>query len=144
MTKRRYNRSKLSKLLNSKEELVYETTVEDCVEWFRILNRELFNSRLPNIDYVDIRWRRKSWAYYQYFVNKDTKEKESCLNMNKRYKSKKFFVEVLAHELVHHYQFMYDESDMQEEGGHGESFMRWKSVFEKKGLNLVKSYEDEK
>ena len=55
--------------------------------------------------------------------------------MNKRYKSKQIFVEVLAHEMVHHYQYIYNE-----EVGHGSSFLKWRDKFNKKGLNLVKVY----
>jgi hypothetical protein len=135
--------SKLEKLITSKEEKKYETTIEDCEEWFHILNEEIFDNKLPVVDYVDIRWRRKAWAYYHYVTDsKNPNIKETALMMNKRYKSKQFFVEVLAHELVHHYQFMFDE-DMEDEDGHGESFMKWKDKFNEKGLKLVKSYDNE-
>jgi len=137
---KRTRKTKLQKLLTSKEEHLYETTFEDCEEWFRVLNRELFNNKLPDIDYVDIRWRRKAYAYYEYIG--DTKDKDfqlTVLNMNKKYKSKKFFVEVLAHEMVHHYQFVFDEPI-----GHGKSFERWADTFNKKGLKLYKVYGDEK
>jgi len=94
---------------------------------------------LPDIDYVDIRWRRKAFGYYEYVTDtKDPNYKMSVLNMNKRYKSKKFFVEVLAHEMVHHYQFMNDEPM-----GHGPSFEKWSDKFSKKGLKLFKVYGDE-
>lgn len=134
------HKSKLEKLItDDSDEKTYITKAEDCEEWFHILNEELFDNKLPVIDFVDIRWRRKSWAYYQYTLDtNDPEYKESLLCMNKKYTNKKFFVEVLAHELVHHYQFIFDEPM-----GHGPSFMRWCEIFNKKGLNLVKSYGDE-
>ena len=136
---KRKRKTKLQRLLASDEENTYETKIEDCEEWFRVLNRELFNNSLPDIDYVDIRWRRKAFGYYEYIIDtKDPNYKMSVLNMNKRYKSKKFFVEVLAHEMVHHYQFMNDEPM-----GHGPSFEKWNDKFNKKGLNLFKVYGDE-
>jgi len=131
--------SKLENLLASCEEKTYMTTTEDCQEWFHVLNEELFENKLPVIDFVDIRWRRKSWAYYQYVLDtQDPTYKESVLCMNKKYTNKKFFVEVLAHELVHHYQFMFDEPM-----GHGPSFERWYEIFNQKGLKLVKSYGED-
>lgn len=136
---KRKRKTKLQRLLTSDEENTYETKIEDCEEWFRVLNRELFNNSLPDIDYVDIRWRRKAFGYYEYITDtKDPNYKLSVLNMNKRYKSKKFFVEVLAHEMVHHYQFMNDEPM-----GHGPSFEKWSDKFSKKGLKLFKVYGDE-
>lgn len=127
-------KSKLSKLLSSKEEYVYETTVEDCQKWFNILNRELFNSSLPKVHEIDIRWRRGAHAWYDY-EESEPGTGTSRLLMNKRYKSKQFFVEVLAHEMVHHYQYINNE-----EVDHGSSFIKWRDKFNKKGLNLVEAY----
>ena len=60
--------SKLQKLLNSKEDTTYETTLEDCQKWFRILNKEIFDSKLPPVDDIDIRWRRNTYAFYYYEI----------------------------------------------------------------------------
>lgn len=126
-------KSKLAKLLQTNERYEYNTTIEDCQEWFNILNRELFDNSLSPVDEIDIRWRRQAYAYYDY----DEKNPNGIckLLMNKRYKSKQFFVEVLAHEMVHHYQYTNNE-----EMGHGSSFLKWRDKFNKKGLNLSKAY----
>lgn len=127
-------KSKLAKLLSTKERYEYETTIEDCQSWFNVLNRELFDNSLPPLDEIDIRWRRKAHAWYDYDEAKPGYGTAKLL-MNKRYKSKQFFVEVLAHEMVHHYQYVYNE-----EMGHGSSFLKWRDKFNKKGLNLSKAY----
>lgn len=127
-------KSKLAKLLSIKERYEYDTTIEDCQKWFNILNRELFDSSLPPIDEIDIRWRRGALAWYDY-DERHPGYGVAKLLMNKRYKSKQFFVEVLAHEMVHHYQYIYNE-----EMGHGSSFFKWRDKFNKKGLNLVRAY----
>lgn len=135
MAKTKY-KSKLQKLLDDSVEQLYETTHEDCEKWFRILNRELFNSALDPVDEIDIRWRRGTHAYYESWIDtKDPTYQYTKLCMNKRYKSKKFFVEVLAHELVHHYQFLNEGK-----ASHGDSFVSWMDTFNKKGLRLVKAY----
>ena len=126
-------KSKLAKLLESHDRYEYQTTIEDCQKWFNILNRELFDNSLLPVDEIDVRWRRKAHAYYDY---DDRKQNGLCkLLMNKKYKSKQFFVEVLAHEMVHHYQYMNGEIM-----GHGPSFIKWRDKFNKKGLNLVRVY----
>lgn len=119
--------------MKSPEKNNYETTYEDCISWFNILNNELFNNELPKIDKIDIRWRRGCHAQYECYVGK--RVKYCALHMNKKYKSKQFFVEVLAHELVHHYQYANGL-----ELNHGESFLNWKTKFSKKGLCLEKGY----
>jgi len=127
-------KSKLEKLLQTNEHYEYETTIEDCQKWFNILNREIFNNSLPKIDEIDIRWRRGAHAWYDYDDRYEGTGVTKLL-LSKRYKSKKFFVEVLAHEMVHHYQYIYNE-----EMGHGSSFFKWRDKFNKKGLNLVRAY----
>lgn len=130
----RKRRTKLQKVMEEKCELVYETTLEDCRLWFNVLNRELFDNSLPLVDEIDIRWRRGAHAWYDYDEAKPGYG--TCrLLMNKRYKSKQFFVEVLAHEMIHHYQYIYNE-----EMGHGSSFFKWRDKFNKKGLNLSRAY----
>lgn len=131
-------RSSLEKLLQSDDVNTYETTYEDVEKWFRILNREVFDGALREVDEIDIRWRRGTYAYYHYTYEADPKKPKyeyTKLCMNKRYKSKQFFVEVLAHELVHHYQFINGEST-----SHGPTFCRWSDKFNKKGLKLHKAY----
>ena len=127
-------KTKLAKLLESEERLIYETTIEDTEMWFRILNRHLFDNTLPPVDEIDIRWRRTAHAWYDYDDSKPGYGTTKLL-LSKRYKSKQFFVEVLAHEMVHHYQYIYNETV-----GHGSSFLKWRGKFNKKGLNLVRAY----
>lgn len=131
-------RSSLQKLLESHDENTYETTYEDVKKWFRILNREVFDGSLRELDEIDIRWRRGTYAYYHFTYETDPKKPKyeyTKLCMNKRYKSKQFFVEVMAHELVHHYQFINGEPV-----NHGTTFCCWSDKFNKKGLKLYKAY----
>lgn len=131
-------KSKLLRLMQSEENYTYETTEYDCIKWFRIINREIFKSTLSDVDEIDIRWRRGTHAFYECLREPDKRKTHTKLAMNKKYRSKKFFVEVLAHEMVHHYQFLNDVPL-----SHGESFMSWSVEFKKKGLNLVRAYEHE-
>ena len=131
MAKRKY-KSKLAKVLESHDNNTFETTLDDCKKWFNILNREIFSSKLPQVDEIDIRWRRGAYAYY---VSQDDDEdptyKYCKLAMNKKYKSKKFFVEVLTHEMVHHWQFMNGLSV-----NHGEAFQMWNEKLKRKGIKI--------
>lgn len=133
---RKRQKSQLIKMMESDDDTPYHTTVEDCQRWFNILNREVFDGSLEPLNEIDIRWRRGTYAYYESWT--DDKKPDYAytkLCMNKRYKSKKFFVEVLAHELVHHYQFLTEGK-----ASHGETFCEWTDTFNKKGLRLVKAY----
>lgn len=114
----------------------FKPTHDDVVKWFRILNREMFNSSLKTIPEIDIRIRRGNHAYFCWTI--DTKNPEYIypkLCMNKHYDTKKNFVEVLAHEMIHLYQVMYNNPP-----GHGPNFHEWKETFNKKGLRLLEAY----
>jgi predicted SprT family Zn-dependent metalloprotease len=133
---RKRQKSQLVKIMESDDNAPYHTTTEDCLMWFNVINREVFNNKLSPVDEIDIRWRRGAHAYY--ISTTDTKDPDyshTKLCMNKRYQSKKFFVEVLAHELVHHYQFLTEGKI-----SHGDTFTDWTETFNKKGLRLEKAY----
>lgn len=131
MAKRKY-KSKLARIAESDEVNNFEPTLDDCIKWFRVLNREMFNDSLPDVNEFDIRWRRGAYAYYVgWDDDKDPTYLFTQICMSKKYKSKKFFVECLAHEMVHHYQFINDEPV-----NHGPSFQCWNAEFKKKGLKI--------
>lgn len=136
---KRKQKSKLLKLMKENEQATYVTTEDDCVLWFRILNREVFNNQLTPLSEIHIGWKRGTYGYYTKIT--DTSNPDylyTKLSMNKKYRSKQFFVEVLAHELIHHYQAIYNQPL-----GHGPSFIMWRDKLNRKGINLTRVYVDD-
>lgn len=134
MTKKKC-KSRLLRTMRRNDDYIYETTEEDCRYWFHVINREIFGGTLPFPDRIDIRWRRnKMYAYHLTEWMADGSIR-TTLAMSKKYRSKQFFIEVLAHEIVHHWQALNGEPL-----GHGPSFMSWESKFNSKGIPLVKGY----
>lgn len=132
------SKSRLLKLMESDDDSTYETTESDCRHWFRILNREIFNNQLTPIDEFDIRRRRRKYAYYEVLRGPDGRTiKKTIIGMANQYQSKKFFVEILAHEMVHHYQILNGQPF-----GHGPSFLEWGDKLKAKGISLKKAYWD--
>lgn len=126
------------KLILFEDSEEYFTTYEDCFEWFDIINEKVFYGKLPPIDTFEIGWRRKYFAYYECFSDpKDETYSYTKICMNKKYNTKRKFVEILAHEMVHHCQFINGETPH-----HGKSFLRWKTSLKQKGLKLVDKYEE--
>jgi len=136
MAKRRKRRTNLEMLVQSSEEELYETTHEDCERWFRILNKELFDNELVPLDEIEIGRRKGVYAIYECY-DEVCEGVQYRLVMKDRYRSKKFFVEVLAHEMVHHYQALNDQPL-----GHGRTFLRWRKRLNEKGLQLVRAYRE--
>ncbi len=111
------------------EESFYPS-LHNVKKYSKIINEELFDGELSKVDYIDIRGRRGKWAKYSVTSNGDT-----LLSMHNKYKSKKFFIEVLAHELIHHWQWTNGH-----QLSHGKTFKLWKPKFKEKGLLLQVSY----
>src|SRR6187455_159482 len=114
-------RERLEKLSKTYEP--FYPTLNDCKLWYRVLNKEIFENVLPKRAFFDIRKRRGAWAYFDM-------DNEQYL-MNVRYRTKKQFVEILAHEMIHHIQMIEGDSV-----NHGPSFYTWSEVFADYGLNL--------
>jgi hypothetical protein len=124
---------------NAKAVKPYLVTTDECEVWFDIVNKEIFGNTLKPVDKINIKKSVKSnkvsrHAYYLCTFGDDDQIKETSIHMKNKYKSEKFFVEVLAHEMVHHYQILNDEPV-----GHGPTFTKWVEAFNKKGLQLSKA-----
>ena len=133
MTKRYKTKNAIRKLIKKNEVAKNESyicDVGDCIEWFHILNEELFNNELPQIGF-DLKWLRVCWAYYEYYPRKPDKPK--IIIMNKKYPSYRLFVECLAHEMIHHWQYMklgWKKVD------HGDEFVEWSKKAKRIGLRI--------
>lgn len=121
------------KLLREHEKLEYEATEENCRFWFNLLNEELFDGVLPPVPF-GFKWLRKRWAYYEY---DDDPEKAifqlEKIVMHRKYPTKRMFVEVLAHEMVHHWQY---KTLGGKKVDHEEEFVEWCIRAKTIGLNI--------
>lgn len=126
------NRSKIHQLNGLEGK--FRPTVEDCREWFNILNEQVFGNKLPEISEIKVKRLKDTHAYYNYWRKCDKQPRnETSLDMNVVFESKKLFVEILGHEMIHHFQLVYDEPL-----GHGPTFWAWSDNFNLKGLTLHK------
>jgi hypothetical protein len=131
--KKKKYQSKLKKLVLENNQEIFEPCLKDCVKWFNILNREIFNKKLKIIEF-DIRERKNNHAYYDY-EERELYKRDSIFLMNNRYETKKLFVEILAHEMIHHYQYLYEGRVT-----HGQTFWSWQSIFNRNNLALKETY----
>jgi hypothetical protein len=76
--------------------------------WFRYINRAVFDNQLPDFDKIIIKkWLKKAMGQVCAYPDKNPKRFE--LEMLKKYHSKRDFIETLAHEMIHLYQFALKE-----------------------------------
>lgn len=139
-------------MLNLKGIKPYHPNKRTSVLWFKRINDSIFRGKLPEPENFVIRKNlifsgHPSWAYY-YKSNEYESEPDNPYTRSKFipgatfvltnvFPNKKFFIEILAHEMIHHYQYINGKPL-----GHGENFFRWTKRFNKQGLNLSVTYED--
>ncbi len=101
--------------------------------FFNILNYAIFNGKLTPIDKFSIRRIRDALAYYEY----DEKTDIAQMTFKPKFKNMKQFLDILGHEMVHHYQITHQKNNS---GNHNSYFYKWKSKFERMGLDLKVRY----
>ena len=124
-----HNRNMIKKL--KYDNVKFRPKVEDVDLWFSILNEQIFGNKLPKFGSIQISRKKHFHALFHYWPKKENKPTE--LWMNNVFENKKLWVEILAHEMVHLFQYSYDEPL-----GHGPSFLAWRENFNLKGLKLHK------
>jgi len=123
-------KSKLSKLVNAFHTGSYRTKYTDIVLWFDILNNIIFSRRLIDFRYFHIQKMRDACGMV---ILGDKDEKWVDLYMLPKYKDFQTFIEVLAHEMVHAYQYWILKDNT---CNHNQEFYRWRSKFRSCGLKL--------
>ncbi len=99
--------------------------------WFRYINRAVFNNELPNFDKIIIKkWLKQAMGQVCAYPDKDPKRFE--LEMLRKYNTKRDFIETLAHEMIHLYQFALKKDT----GNHNRIFYSFRPRFKFIGLGL--------
>ena len=124
-------RKKLKPLLSLKRK--YNTTYTDIKKYFKMLNLGIFDNKLSSFNQIEIKelkyskcmgqviqfeWKRKGTKLYK-------------LEMDKQYNTKKDFLETLAHEMVHLYQFLTNDT-----GNHNKLFYSFAPKLQYIGLKV--------
>lgn len=118
--------------LDPKQE--YRVTNEAVRYWFGIFNKTIWNDKLPSFDTIQIRPFVKNWA----MCIEDTDNPEVTkyrLSINIHFPNFKLFLDVLAHEMVHLYQFINGD-----DAEHNEMFFSWQKKLARHGLSLKEYY----
>lgn len=111
----------------------FRVTNDSVKYWFRILNHEIWQDDLPMFDTIQIRPFVKNWAMC--IEDTDKPKTKYRLAINIEFPTFELFVNVLAHEMIHLYQFMSGQ-----DGEHDDSFWVWQSKFSEHGLKLEQAY----
>jgi hypothetical protein len=121
---------------------------EDIIYAYNIINRYVFDNQLrrPEILQQSL---RKAWGYCQWLNEEQNDGSSVQIRLMDKWFCPQWFMNTLAHEMVHQYQwdvYRYDHMDYygrdinQSSGAHGPSFYFWRERFENYDLNLKMAF----
>lgn len=131
MISQQHSIARFMKDINSDDSnLSYKPTLRECYIAYRRLNQDIFKNKLPNAKIL----LKRLQSYYGecYFDGKIFN-----IKLNKRFKNKQFFLMVLAHEMVHVYEYHVFGAM-----SHGANFYAWRPIFAKFCIPLSEYYRE--
>jgi|TARA_B110000285_G_scaffold155377_1_gene173359 hypothetical protein len=150
-SRRKVLKIKLENTLTRRKNIVgFKPTEQQAYHWFRIINKGLFNSRLPivpicvkklvgdwgrcNADWDNRKCR--AGTFDQRVIPYSKCEIEFALEIHCKFPTWKDFIETLAHEMVHLYQMTILEDPY---SNHNANFFAFRTKFRLAGLNLSRT-----
>ena len=125
-------RSHIKDTMDSFSEFEVEQT--DLDYWFNVINEEVFDGCCPSPHLMLVKRQRGSWGY--------VKQAEYggkhwvALFMSPKFPTLAAFIQILAHEMVHVWQFL----KLGDTGSHNKHFYSWRDRFKEFGLDLRRNY----
>jgi hypothetical protein len=133
MPKKDITRTKLFKMVQSFDEhdAKFRPTISDCREAFRNINRNVFNGELkmPSFRLV---YTKAFWGECQGVLEDQTQVK---MKINKSFLSKRLFINTMAHEMVHQWEWLVNENMT-----HGPQFFLWRDQLANYNITLSRCY----
>jgi hypothetical protein len=128
MAKKDVTKTKLFRMVQSFDEYdaKFCPTIADCREAFKTINRNVFNNELTMPSFRLI-YTKEFWG------EGDTTRVR--MKINKSFLSKRLFINTLAHEMVHQWEWLTNENMT-----HGPQFFLWRESLAKYNITLSRSY----
>ena len=131
--KKDITRTKLFKMVQSFDEhdAKFRPTIQDCREIWRNINRNVFNNELkmPSFRLV---YTKAFWGECQGVLEDQTRVK---MKINKSFLSKRLFINTMAHEMVHQWEWLNNENMT-----HGPQFFLWRDQLANYNITLSRCY----
>lgn len=132
--------------LSSQAKLPYRTSHREVVSLFKLINREVFNDKLPMPEFVILQRTSDYWGICiaKSFVP-DGEESVCRIKLSDKWFCKQWLITILAHEMCHQYQYDIDGPKRMRMGldpimSHGPSFFKFRSKLSKFGISLKRAH----
>jgi len=142
--------SKLGRLMNEdlpsisyQRRMLYRTTPKEVLTLFKVLNREIFNNKLPIPKFEVVSNCREYWGFCvgTDFDLDETTKSNCLLRVSDKWYCKQWLITMLAHEMCHQYQWDIYSVRRLKRGlptvlSHGPSFFKYKKKLARYGIPL--------
>jgi len=117
----------------------YQPTLKEAKHYYKLINRHVFENQLTPTK-IRIFRMRDCWGYCSN-INNNSSEPISEILLTRKFPCLQFFIAVLAHEMVHQFQWEIETPLRRSRGlgpvwGHGANFFRWSRKFKRVGIPL--------
>lgn len=128
--------------ISYQKQKLFRPTDEDLIYTYKMINRYVFDNELaiPDIRLIQT---QKCWGYCEWKEDYQNNGSYSIIRLNKNWFCPQWFVNTLAHEMAHQYQwdvYRWYSNLNANNGAHGYSFFMWREKFQHYGLTLKTSY----
>lgn len=131
---------------------LFRPTDSDITYAYNLINRHIFDNVLerPHIQKGVL---RGAWGLCQWLLEEQPNGSWCTIRLSDKWFCPQWFMNTLAHEMVHQYQWdvyrwdhieYYGRPMHMDSGGHGPSFHEWRPIFKEYGLNLKISHSQRK
>ena len=123
---------------------LFRPRYEDVFYAYKILNRYIFNNRLRQPEII-LGQTYKYWGYCQWNEQQQNTGSYCTIKISDKWFCQQWFLNTLAHEMVHQYQWdiyrwehqdAFGKSINNNSGGHGPSFFVWRDICEHFDISL--------
>ena len=112
----------------------FQVDQDDLDYWFNVINEEIFEGDCPSPHLMLVKRQRGSWGYVK--QAEFGGEHWVALFMSHKFATLAAFLQILAHEMVHVWQFL----KLGDTGSHNKHFYSWRDRFKEFGLDLRRNY----
>jgi hypothetical protein len=119
------------------EEGEYRPTIKEVRQWCCLLNSIVFEGKFPKFSNITVKSFYGQFAAVTPYINTKTNKRSCQLEMDISFRNFKFFITILAHEMIHAHQWIVKEIIPNHDR---KTFFIWKTALALHGIELHVHY----
>ncbi len=134
--------------ISAQKRLVYRTNIKEVRHLFRLLNKTIFDNKLPTPEFIIFNHSRDYWGMCEakdFRPNLKVKKSNVRIYLFNKWFCKQWLIDTLAHEMCHQYQWDINSKKRMRKGmeplmSHGPSFYIYRDRLAEHGIALKRHH----